>query len=145
MRMWKSWPSILSRPMKLEFEIPIDKTEEFWEHLKAGEFRTTRCNACDTLHFPPVGDCPDCGSSETEYVPLKGTGEVVAFTHIIVKPQSFQEREPYTIVVAGLVDGLNVLAWLVDADVTEVEVGMRVKLNAGLNQDGEPSYWFTPA
>ena len=143
--MWKSWPSIRSKPLNLEFEIPTDKTHKFWAYVEVGEFRTTRCRSCGSITFPPVGDCGKCADSDLEWVKLDGRGEVVAFTHVIVKPQSFQEREPYTIVVAGLVDGLNVLAWLVDADVTEVEVGMGVQLNAGVTLDGEPWYWFTPA
>ncbi|MGD2200971.1 MAG: Zn-ribbon domain-containing OB-fold protein [Candidatus Bathyarchaeota archaeon] len=143
--MWKSWPSIKSRPLRLEFEIPIDKTQEFWEYVEAGEFRTTRCRFCDSLHFPPVADCPDCRSSDMEWVALEGKGELVAFTHVIARPTSFQGNAPYTIAISSLEEGIKVLAWLVDTDITDVEVGMKVRLRAGKTTDGDPSYWFTPA
>ena len=142
--LWKSWPSIKSKPLNLEFEIPTDKTHEFWDYLEAGEVRTTRCRSCRSIFFPPVGDCVNCADSDLEWVELDGQGEVVAFTHVIARPASFQERPPYTIVIADLVDGLKILAWIEGSEMTEVEVGMKVRLEAGKNDDGEPSYRFVP-
>jgi uncharacterized OB-fold protein len=78
------------------------------------------------------------------WIPLDGRGELKAFTHIIARPASFQHREPYTIAVGELVDGVNVLAWLVDVDVTDVEIGLKIRLEAGKTDDGEPTYWFVP-
>ncbi len=66
----------------------------------------------------------------------------MAFTHVIARPTSFQEHPPYTIAIADLVDGLKILAWIEGSEMTEVEVGMRVRLEAGKTVDGEPSYWF---
>ena len=140
--MWKSWPSIRSKAMKLEFEIPTDRTQKFWDYLEKGEFRTTQCKSCGTITFPPVTDCVDCTDSDLEWVKLDGKGEVVAFTHVIARPASFQERPPYTIAVADLVDGIKVLAWIEGSEMVDVEVGMKVRLIAGKNSDGDPSYWF---
>jgi len=142
--LWKSWPSIKSKPVTMEFDIPTDRTQEFWDYVEAGEFRTTRCKSCGTLAFPPVADCVNCMDSDIEWVELDGRGEVAAFTHVIVRPTSFQERSPYTIVIADLVDGLKVLAWIEGSEMTEVEVGMKVQLKAGMTVDGDPSYWFVP-
>jgi uncharacterized OB-fold protein len=142
--MWKSWPSIKSKPLNLEFEIPTEKTQKFWDYVEAGEFRTTRCKSCGAITFPPVGDCVKCSDSDIEWVELDGRGEVVAFTHVIARPSSFTESPPYTIVIGDLVDGLKILAWIEGSEMTEVEVGMEVQLQAGKNVDGEPTYWFIP-
>jgi uncharacterized OB-fold protein len=142
--MWKGWPSIRSKPMNLEFEIPTNKTQQFWDYVEKGEFRTTRCRSCGSITFPPVADCVECDDSDLEWVALDRSGEIVAFTHVIARPASFQERPPYTIVVVELSDGLKVLAWLEGSDMTDVEVGMKVSLESGINSDGEPSYWFIP-
>jgi uncharacterized OB-fold protein len=144
MEMWKSWPSIKSRPVTLEFEIPTNKTQKFWDYIEACEFRTTRCKTCGTLSFPPVAECVNCKDSKLEWVELDGRGEVVAFTHVIARPTSFQEHPPYTIIIADLVDGLKILAWIEGSEMTEVEVGMKVRLEAGMTVDGDPSYWFVP-
>ncbi len=79
-----------------------------------------------------------------EWVKLDGSGQIEAFTHVVARPASFQQHEPYTIVICRLVDGVKILAWLKGAEVTTVEVGMKVKLTAGLNAVGEPTYWFEP-
>jgi uncharacterized OB-fold protein len=142
--LWKSWPSIKSKPLNLEFEIPTDKTHEFWDFLEAGEFRTTRCKSCGSITFPPVGDCVKCADSDIEWVELDGQGEVAAFTHVIAPPATIQESPPYTIVIADLIDCLKKLAWIEESEMTEVEVGMKVQLKAGKNDDGEPFYWFVP-
>ena len=89
--MWKGWPSIKSKPMNLEFEIPTNKTNQFWEYIEQGEFRTTRCRSCGSLNFPPVADCVECDNSDLEWIALDGRGEVVAFTHVIARPASFQD------------------------------------------------------
>jgi|TARA_B100001971_G_scaffold136575_1_gene126063 uncharacterized OB-fold protein len=143
-KVWNSWPSIKSKPLNLEFTIPTDKIHKFWNYLEAGEFRTTRCKSCGSLTFPPVGDCVKCTDSDIEWVELDGRGEVVAFTHVIARPVSFQEHPPYTIVIVDLVECLKVLAWMERSEITEVKVGMDVRLVAGMTVDGEPSYWFVP-
>lgn len=144
MAVWTSMPAIKSRPMELVFEIPISRTKEFWDWIEKGEFRTTRCKGCGALHFPPVADCPECKTSEMEWVGLDGRGEIEAFTHVIVRPASFQHREPYTIAIARLVDGIKVLAWLREAEITDVDVGLKVRLTAGKTLEGDASYWFVP-
>lgn len=142
--MWTAMPSIKSRPLNLVFDIPTSRTLKFWEWIKEGEIYTTRCKGCGTLHFPPVGDCPECLSSEMEWVKLDGRGEVETFTHVIARPTSFQQHEPYTIAIGGLKEGISVLAWLRDADITEVEVGMKVRLTVGTTPEGVTTYWFVP-
>jgi uncharacterized OB-fold protein len=142
--MWTSIPVIKSRPLELVFEIPISKTKKFWDLLKEGEIYTTQCKGCGVLHFPPVVDCPECRSSEMEWIKLEGRGEIEAFTHVVARPTSFQELEPYTIAISRLLDGVKVLAWLRDAEITEVEIGMKVRLTVGTTPEGEATYWFTP-
>lgn len=143
--MFITWPSIKSRPITLEFEIPISRTKKFWDHLKKGELYTTKCRICGRLHFPPVADCPSCRSSDMVWVTIEGKGELETFTHVIARPTSFQQRAPYTIAIANLDEGIKILAWLTNTEITEVEVGMKVKLEAGITPEGELSYWFVPA
>ena len=139
--MFITWPSIKSRPMTMVFEIPVSKTQKFWESVEKGDVYATRCVECGALLFPPVADCSECRSSDMEWVKLDGRGEVEAFTHVIARPTSFQKHTPYTIAIVKLVDGINVLAWLMD---DEVEVGSKVRLTAGVTPEGEASYWFEP-
>ncbi|MEM2794047.1 MAG: Zn-ribbon domain-containing OB-fold protein [Candidatus Methanomethylicia archaeon] len=137
-------PTLKSRPMSLSYDIPISRIKQFWDGLKEGKVLATKCKNCGTLNFPPVADCPNCYSSDIEWIPISSEGEIETFTHVVVKPQSFQEYEPYTIAIAKLKDGVRVLAWLTGALIEDVKVGMKVKLKAKISQEGALTYEFTP-
>jgi len=87
-------PTLRSRPLNIIYNIPISKTLKFWEGIKEGKIYTTKCKKCGKLYFPPVGDCANCLSSDMEWVELSGEGEIETFTHVIVKPASFQTNLP---------------------------------------------------
>ena len=60
-----SEPALHSRrSLTLRFDIPISKTREFWDSLRAGRFVTTKCSSCGTVSFPPQADCPKCMGGE---------------------------------------------------------------------------------
>lgn len=136
-------PTIYSRPLNLVFAIPISKTLKFWEGLKEGKIYTTKCKECGKLYFPPVADCAECVSSNVEWVELTSKGEIETFTHIMVKPTSFQRNRPYTVAIAKLEEGVRVLAWLTGAKFSEIKVGMKVKLQGKDTPDGA-TYEFVP-
>lgn len=138
-------PTLKSRSMSLSYDIPISRTKRFWDGLKEGKVFATRCRKCGALNFPPTADCPNCYSSDIEWISLSGEGELETFTHVIVKPQSFQEYEPYTVAIAKLKEGVRVLAWLSGASIEDIKVGMKVKLQVRTSQEGTLVYEFIPA
>ena len=136
-------PSIESREVRVRQEIPISRTLRFWEALKEGSLQTTRCKACGKLHFPPVSDCGSCLSSQVEWVELDGEAEIETFTHVVIRPTSFLQRRPYTVAVGRLKEGVKVLAWVTGFKLSEMKVGMKVKLVPKVGDDGNPTYEFT--
>lgn len=137
-------PSIKSREIKIVQDIPISKTLKFWEGLKEGKIYATKCTKCGKLHFPPVADCSDCLSSDVEWVELSKEAEIETFTHMVIRPTSFQQNKPYTVAIGKLKEGVKVLAWLTGVKMSEVKVGMRAKLVAKATTEGEPTYEFVP-
>ena len=137
-------PAIRSRPLTLVFNVPVSKTQKFWDGIKEGKIYTTRCKKCQKLSFPPIGDCPTCLSSDMEWVELGEEAEIETFTYIPIKPASFQSYDNYTIAIAKLNEGVRVLAWLTDAKLEDVKVGMKVKLAAKVRHDGTLTYEFKP-
>jgi len=138
------FPSLRSKKLVLEYNIPISKTLKFWEGLKEGKVFATRCKMCGRLYFPPVADCGECYSSDIEWVELRGEGRVISFTHVDVRPPSFRGAPPYTVAIAELDDGVKALAWLVGAEKKDVRIGMRVRLVPRISDDGFPLYVLTP-
>jgi len=133
-----------SRPITFIFELPTDKLREFWEGLEKGKVYASKCKKCGNLSFPPTADCSHCLNMEIEMVDIQGEGEIETFTHIVIRPASFQNHPTYTVAVAKMEAGVTVLAWLKSAKLSEVKVGARVKLAAVQSPDG-PTYGFTLA
>jgi uncharacterized OB-fold protein len=139
-----SMPSIRSREIKIVQDIPISKTVKFWEGLKQGKVYATKCTACGKLYFPPSADCPECLSKELEWVELSNEAEIETFTHIVVRPTTFQQYKPYTVAIGKLKEGVKVLAWVTGFKLSEIRVGTRVKLVAKVTPEGNPTYEFVP-
>jgi len=143
--MSSSMPSIKSKPITIVEEIPISKTLKFWEGLKQGKVYATKCCKCGKLYFPPSADCPDCLSSNMEWIELSGEAEIETFTHVVIRPTSFCQHKPYTVAIGKLKDGVKVLAWLTGFKLSQIKVGMKVKLAAKVDAEGNATYEFVPA
>jgi len=114
----------------------------FWEGLKQGKVLATKCKKCGKIHFPPVADCGECLSSDMEWIELSNEATIEAFTHVVVRPLTFQDEKPYTVAIGRLREGVRVLAWLVGFKLPEIKVGMQAKLTV-IEKDGNPIYVFT--
>lgn len=136
-------PSIRSREIKIVQDIPISKTLQFWESLKQGKVLATKCKKCGKLFFPPVADCSECLVSDMEWVELSNEATIETFTHVVVRPTTFQPEKPYTVAIGRLKEGVRVLAWLTGFKLSEVKVGMKAKLVAKITPEGNPTYEFT--
>jgi uncharacterized OB-fold protein len=137
-------PSIKSREIKLVQDIPISKNLKFYEGLREGKVYATKCKECGKLYFPPNADCPDCLTTELEWVQLSSEAEVETFTHVVIRPTTFQQNKPYTVAIGKLKENVKVLAWLTGFKLSEIKVGMKVKLVAKTSTEGNPTYEFVP-
>jgi uncharacterized OB-fold protein len=135
-------PSIKSREIKIVQEIPISKNLKFYEGLKEGKVYATKCKDCGKIYFPPNADCPECLSTGLDWVELSSDAEIETFTHVVVRPTTFQQNKPYTVAIGSLKEGVKVLAWLTGFKLTEVKVGMKAKLVARITPEGNPTYEF---
>ena len=133
-----------ARTLHITYNLPISRTSKFWKGLKEGKIYATKCQKCGKLHFPPVADCGDCGSSNLKWTELDGEGEIETFTQVVVKPASFSKEADYIVAIARLREGVRALAWLVGVEREDVQVGMKVRLVAKVTSDGRVSYEFIP-
>ena len=133
-----------ARTLHITYNLPISRTSKFWQGLKEGKIYATKCQKCGKLHFPPVADCGDCGSSNVKWTELEGEGEIETFTQVVVKPASFSNESNYIVAIARLKEGVRALAWLIGVEREDVQVGMKVRLVARVTSDGRVSYEFIP-
>jgi uncharacterized OB-fold protein len=112
--------------------------------LKEGKVYATKCAKCGRLYFPPAANCPECLTSKMDWVELSSKAEIETFTHVVVRPTTFQQSKPYTVAIGKLKEGVKVLAWLTGFKLSQVRVGMKVKLTAKVTPEGNPTYEFVP-
>ncbi len=133
------------REITLRYVLPVSGVKRFFEGLKEGKLLATRCPKCGAKFFPPQPDCPECGSSEVEWFETSGEGVLLSYTVINVKPESFSKYPDYIVGVARLDDGVNVIAWVRDAEPGSLRRGMRVRVESEKREDGSYSYYIKPA
>ena len=133
-----------ARTLHITYNLPISRTSKFWQGLKEGKIYATKCRKCGRLHFPPVADCGDCGSSNVKWMELNGEGEIETFTQVVVKPASFSNEADYIVAIAQLKEGVKALAWLTGVEREDVQVGMKVRLVPKITSMGKVSYQFIP-
>jgi len=138
-----SMPTLRSREIKIVQEIPTSKTLKFYEGLKEGKVYATKCKDCEKVYFPPMVDCPECLTTGLDWVELSSDAEIETFTHVVVRPTTFQQYKPYTVAIGRLKEGVKVLAWLTGFKLSEVKVGMKAKLVAKATPEGNATYEFT--
>jgi uncharacterized OB-fold protein len=63
---------------------------------------------------------------------------------VVIRPTTFQQYKPYTVAIGKLKEGVKVLAWLTGFKLSEIKVGLKVKLVAKITDEGNPTYEFTP-
>ncbi len=98
-----------------------------------------RCNACETLHFPPRDRCEACGESRLEAHRLSGRGTVYAHTEVAQAPRGF--TAPYVVAMIELEEGMKLTAQLTDVEPEDVAVGLPVEMvTRRLQENGERGY-----
>jgi Predicted nucleic-acid-binding protein containing a Zn-ribbon len=132
---------ISQRELRLRYEMPVGEIYPFFKGLEEGKVLASKCEVCGQLYFPPQGACPKCREQKMGWVDLSGEVELLAFTQIFVRPQSFSAEQPYFVGVAMCKQGVNILARIANVDdPKKIRVGMRLKLRAERTSNGVPIY-----
>jgi uncharacterized OB-fold protein len=86
-----------------------------------------RCQQCDWRGLSLTRICPKCRSTRISPGKFKGSGRIVAFTKIRYPPADFQGKEPYTVVLAELDEGIRLMARL-DGHHPNARIGDRIEV-----------------
>ncbi len=99
-----------------------------------------KCGACNKVFFPPRESCPKCrrkSIGKMDNIKLSGKGKVITYSIIHVAPDAFEDQAPYPIAIIELEEGPRITAQIVDCDVSEVKIGMKVESEfRKIQQDG---------
>ena len=96
--------------------------EKYQQALGQDKFIGVRCKGCQTLAFPPLGVCLDCGGTDLEPIEITGKGAIRTFTVIRVAPEG--RRPPYVVAMVELEQGPWVIGNLVDIDPGDANISL---------------------
>ena len=100
------------------FPLPVPNldNQEFWDQCRQHRLVLRRCLDCRSFYHPPRPNCPECASSNLEWVESPGKGKV--YTYVITRQPvnpAFRERLPWGVVEVELEEGstLSAIWWTV--------------------------------
>lgn len=96
----------------------------YQEELNAGRFLIQKCSVCEQNIFPPREACPDCGSSELDWIQPSGGGTVYATTTVRRKQESGGD---YNVSLIDLDDHVRMMSRVEGLEPSTVRIGMRVR------------------
>jgi len=106
--------------------------QPFWDALDAGTFMLARCTC--GAYYARSQACLQCGAGAQAltWEPASGRGTVRTFV-VFDKPYHpyFKDRTPYVVAVVTLQEGPEITTNIVDTDVSNVAIGMPVRIIVG--------------
>ena len=91
----------------------------------------TKCTNCGTIYFPRRDFCPKCrraGIGKIEEYAIERKGEVYSFSIVYDAPAANNLIKPYAVVLVKTDDGVMVTGQLVDVNLDDVKIGLRVRV-----------------
>lgn len=121
---------VLNLRFEQEYAHSLGKTSNFFLELENGRLMGTRCDSCAKVFAPPRPFCPDC-AQVTQWIELPQTGSLQTFSVMHfgsgVNNDVRHLNTPYVFAYV-LLDGASTLfPHLLDASLSAVEIGMRVR------------------
>ena len=101
----------------------------FWDAAREERLTIQKCTDCGKNIFYPRIACPECFSSNVEWVEASGRGTV--YTYTVVEnncPSAFVVDLPYVVAVVRLEEGVQLLSNIVGCDPYEVTCDMPVEV-----------------
>ena len=117
---------------------PYTKVSDFANYLRGGYIMGSKCKKCGHKTFPPRADCPECLSSDFEYVEYSGKATLHTFTKIVAAPTGFQDLAPFNIGLADLPEGGRMVAWFGESIKEEdIKIGMELQAVPKISEETE--------
>lgn len=128
----------------------------FNDFLAEQKLMSSRCKQCGEIYTPQRSLCVACYATDMEWVELKGTGKLAAFSSInigvkFMMQQGFDRNNPYCVGVVELDEGTRVNARIIGVDAKNpesIKIGMAMKVAfviAGEGDERQTYLAFEPA
>ena len=102
---------------------------EFYEYLKEGRFTTTKCKDCGSEPFPPRVMCPDCYSTNMEWIDWPTVGTVIDVTEEAVGVPLGFGKPPMIHALVDLDGKRTLFLRIINCNAGQLKSGDKVKLS----------------
>ena len=101
----------------------------FWDAARRHELVLQHCRRCGSYRYPAGLACHECLSDELEWKKVSGGGIVYTWTvfHRAYHP-AFIDDLPYAVVAVELDEGPRMISNLVNCNLADIKIGMRVEV-----------------
>ena len=103
----------------------------FYDSLRERKrLTTTKCNNCESVHWPPRIVCPECISDDLGWIDMPSEGKIYTYTvQVVGLAAGF--KPPVVFAVIEFENGIRIFSALKDVKPEEVQTGMDVVLSIG--------------
>jgi uncharacterized OB-fold protein len=106
-----------------------DESAPFFEACARGELIVQGCATCGHRQFYPRRWCLECDGTDLGWVPVSGDGQLITYSVVRRAPSAaHKHRVPYVIGIVRLVEGPQMMASIVDAEIGALIPGMAVRV-----------------
>ncbi len=104
-------------------------TQPFWDGARQDKLLIQTCSDCNARIFFPRKQCPDCWSTNLDWMEASGKGEIYAFSVTYEGVEAaFVEDLPIVLAWVDLPEGIRMQSNIIDCDPDSVEIGQQVEV-----------------
>lgn len=104
-----------------------DESREFYAGARRHELMLMRCRSCGAWRLPSRPRCPDCWSTDTEWVKASGRAKLYSYGIMHQQVPGFEDRVPYLYAIVELEEGPRIVSDIVDVPPGEVRCEMPLR------------------
>ena len=124
---------------------PTLETQPFWDATEQDQLLLPRCTACDFVIWYPRELCPECGSTDVEWIEASGRGSVYSFSITRRMPGRWGQAAPFVLAYVELEEGPRIMTNIVGCDPESVSIGQAVEVEFHETEDGPKIPRFIPS
>jgi uncharacterized protein len=120
----------------------------FWSGLRERRISFPQCTACGRTHWYPMKLCPHCLGENFTWQSVSGAGTLYSWT-VVRRAFSAEQagRIPYVVGLVAFeeVPGTRLITNIVDCDIEELAIDMKVDPVFSVDATAPPTVCFRPA
>jgi uncharacterized OB-fold protein len=109
----------------------LPEVKPFWHASAEHRLVLPRCLECHVLIWYPRPFCPECASTQVEWVAASGRGTIYSFTinrRGVADLAAYRDAGVYVLAYVELDEGPRVMTNVVECDPDSIRIGQRVEV-----------------